>query len=134
MPGRADGRGFTLIETVAVLVVVSIAASLVLARLPRATVLRLHDAGTRLALRLSEARERAIVGGSALRVELADRLPDGIRLERLDVGGTRGATSLELRPEGDALPARATLADESGTQVTVLLPAGFHSARVEEAP
>src|SRR5258705_2830245 len=121
-------------ETVDVLVVVSIDGSMVLARLPGATALRLHDAGTRLAARLSEARERAILGGGALRVDLSDRLPDGVLLESLDVGGTRGATSLELRPEGDALPARATLADESGARITVVLPAGFPSARLQETP
>ena len=44
MPGRTDTRGFTLLETLAVLVVVSIAAGLVVARLPHATTLRLHFA------------------------------------------------------------------------------------------
>lgn len=130
MPARADTRGFTLLETLAVLAVISIAAGLVVARLPHASALRLDRAATGLAVRLSEARERAIVSGAAVRVDLLDGLPDGVLLA-LDVGGTRGGRSLELRPEGDALPVRALLTDGT-SRVVVLLPPGFHSARVEE--
>jgi prepilin-type N-terminal cleavage/methylation domain-containing protein len=133
MPGRTEARGFTLLETLAVLVVVSIAAGLVLARLPHATTLRLHGAGARLAERLSEARERAILGGSAVRVDLTDRLPEGVRLASLDLGGTPGGATLELEPEGDALPARAVLSDASAS-VVVVLPPGFQRARVEATP
>ena len=130
-------RAFTLVELTTVLIVIGLAAGIVLARLPYASALRLQHEGTRLAARLSEARERAIVEGRPVRVDVADGLRDDVRLETLDVGGTvTSPPVLERGSDGDALPARATLADENGTRIDVLLPAGFQQARVlsEEAP
>jgi len=130
-------RAFTLVELTTVLIVIGLAAGIVLARLPYASTLRLEREGARLAARLSEARERAIVEGRPVRVDVADGLRDDVRLETLDVGGTvTSPPVLELGSDGDALPARATLADENGTRIDVLLPAGFQRARVlsEEAP
>ena len=120
-----------------VLVVIALAAGIVMARLPHASSLRLQREGGRLADRLSEARERAIVEGRPVRVDVADGLRDGVCLETLDVGGTvTRPPMLELGSDGDALPARATLADENGARLDVLLPAGFQRARVlsEAAP
>lgn len=124
-------RAFTLVEVATVLVVVALAAGLVLARLPHASSLRLEREAARLADRLSEARERAIVEGRPLRVDVVRDLRDGVHLEALDVGGTVASSPvIELGSDGDALPTRATLADESGQRVDVLLPAGFQRARV----
>jgi len=116
---------------VAVLAVVSLAAGLVLARVPHASALRLEEAGRRLAQRLSDARQRAILLGRPVRLDVADGLPPAVWLEALDVGGAATRT-LELGPDGDALPARATLVDGSGRRLHVLLPPGFHRARVLE--
>ena len=113
------------------LAVVSLAAGLVLARVPHASGLRLEQAARRLAERLSDARQRAILLGRPVRVDVADGLPPAVWLETLDVGGTATRT-LELGADGDALPARAILADGSGRRLLVLLPAGFHRARVLE--
>ena len=120
-----------------VLAIVTLAAGIVMARLPHAASLRLARDGARLAARLSEARERAIVEGRPVRVDLAEGLGDGVRLVTLDVGGTvMRPPVLELGSDGDALPARAALADENGTRLDVVLPAGFQRARVQtwEAP
>jgi prepilin-type N-terminal cleavage/methylation domain-containing protein len=135
--GRRARRAFTLVEVTMVLVVIALEAGIVMARLPYASSLRLQGEGGRLADRLSEARERAIVEGRPVRVDLADGLRDGVRLETLDVGGTMTRPpTLELGSDGDALPARATLVDENGARLDVLLPAGFQRARVlpREAP
>jgi len=128
---RRDRGGFTLLELTAVLAVVALAAGLVLARIPHASSLALDAASTRLADRLSEARERAILLGRAVRVDPRDGLPAGVTLAALDVGGTPvDPRTLELAADGDALAARATLADAAGTRRLVVLPPGFHRARV----
>ena len=80
-------RGFTLLELLAVLAVVSLAAGLVLARVPHASALALDAASTRLAERLSEARERAILLGRAVHLDPRDALPSGVVLAALDRGG-----------------------------------------------
>jgi prepilin-type N-terminal cleavage/methylation domain-containing protein len=137
MGRNARRRAFTLVELTTVLIVIGLAAGIVLARLPYASTLRLQHEGTRLAARLSEARERAIVEGRPVRVDVADGLRDDVRLEMLDVGGTvTSPPVLELGSDGDALPVRAILADENGARLDVLLPAGFQHARVlsENAP
>jgi prepilin-type N-terminal cleavage/methylation domain-containing protein len=129
----AAGRrsAFTLLELLAVLAVVSLAASFVLARVPQASTLALDAASMRLADRLSEARERAILLGRAVRLDPRDGLPAGVTLAALDVGGTPiDPRTLEVAADGDALAARATLADAEGRRRVVLLPPGFHRARV----
>jgi prepilin-type N-terminal cleavage/methylation domain-containing protein len=132
---RRGGSGVTLLELVAVMAVVAVAAGLVLARVPYGGALELERAGRALAERLSATRERAILQGRSLAVRVAEHLPPTVRLESLDVGGMAvGADALELAPDGDALPARAVLADERGARVHVVLPAGFHRARIERAP
>jgi prepilin-type N-terminal cleavage/methylation domain-containing protein len=123
-------RAYTLLELVAVLAVVSLAAGLVLVRMPGASAVRLEEAGMRLAERLSVARERAIVLGQPVQIDPADELPHAVRLESLDVGGTASPHGLELAPDGDPLPVRAVLADDTGTRLEVVLPPGFHRARV----
>ena len=132
MERRARQSAFTLLELVAVLAVVSLAAGLVLARVPHAGALALERSGRALAERLSAAREQAILLGRPIEVRVVDHLPHAVRLESLDVGGAPApAGTLELAPDGDALPARAVLVAESGTRVRVVLPAGFHRAHVE---
>ena len=127
----ADSRGFTLLEMLAVLAVVSLAAGLVLARVPRASALALDAARERLVDRLSEARERAVLLGRAVRLDPRDRLPSGVVLTALEVGGTAiDPHTFEVAADGDALAARATLTDAAGARRIVLLPAGFHRARV----
>ena len=123
--------GFTLLELLAVLAVVSLAAGLVIARVPHASALALDAASTRLADRMSEARERAILLGRAVRLDPRDVLPSGIVLAALDRGGTAiDPRTLEIAADGDALVARATLADGAGARRIVVLPPGFHRARV----
>jgi prepilin-type N-terminal cleavage/methylation domain-containing protein len=136
-PGDDAGarRAFSLIELLAVLVVVSLAASVVLPRLPRTAAVRLHAAAARTADRLSAARERAILEGRAVHVDLRDGLPSGVRVAALDAGGSMVAPpALTLEPDGDALPATATLSDDAGTRIAVVLPAGFAPARIEDVP
>jgi prepilin-type N-terminal cleavage/methylation domain-containing protein len=126
-----DRRGFTLLELMAVLAVVSLAAGLVLARVPSASALALDAASTRLADRLSEARDRAILLGRPVRVDPRDGLPPGVSLAALDLGGTSiDPRALELGADGDPLVARATLADAAGARRTIVLPPGFRHARV----
>lgn len=128
-------RGFTLLELLAVLAVVSVAAGLVLARVPHASALALDAASMRLADRLSEARERAILLGRAVRLDPRDGLPSGVTLAALDVGGTAiDPHTLEIAAEGDALATRATLADAAGAGRVVVLPPGFHRARIVPVP
>jgi type II secretion system protein H len=124
------GTGFTLLELVAVLAVVSLAVAIVLPRLPGVGELSLRAAAGRLGDRLSAARERAILGGRTVHVDLRDGLPRGVRIAALEVGGSPLAVpALALAPDGDPLEAVATLADESGARVAVALPAGFAPAR-----
>jgi prepilin-type N-terminal cleavage/methylation domain-containing protein len=61
--GRAR-RAFSLIELLAVLVVVSLAASVILPRLPATGTVRIRAAAARTADRLSAAREEAILGAA----------------------------------------------------------------------
>jgi prepilin-type N-terminal cleavage/methylation domain-containing protein len=129
--GKAARRGFTLLELLAVLAVVSLAAGLVLARVPHASALALDAASMRLADRLSEAREHAILTGRAVRLDPRDGLLSGITLAALDVGGTPiDPRALEVAADGDALAACATLTDAAGARRIVVLPPGFHRARV----
>ena len=133
----AAGRrsGFTLLELLAVLAVVSLAAGLVIARVPHASALALDAASTRLADRLSEARERAILLGRAVRLDPRDALPSGVVLAALDRGGTAiDPRTFEIAADGDALAARATLTDAAGARRVVVLPPGFHRARVLPIP
>ena len=128
-------RGFSLLELLAVLVVVSLAAGLILPRLPGIGAVELRAAADALALRLSAARERAIVEGRPVHVDLGDGLPSGVRVAALDAGGTAVApAALVLEPDGDALPATATLGDDRGARAIVVLPAGFAPAHVEAVP
>ncbi len=132
---RDTERGFSLIELLAVLVVVSLAAGIVLPRLLAIDRMALHAAATRTAERLSAAREQAIVEGRAVEVDVRDGLPDGVDVATLDTGGLGSApTALALEPDGDALAATVTLRDERGARVAVVLPAGFGAAHVEETP
>src|SRR5689334_21687992 len=109
---RARRRGFSLVEVLAVLVVVSLAAAIVLPRLPGGDALALHAAAARLAERLSTARERAIVEGRFVSLDARNGLPAGIELETLDAGGTAvAADALVLAPDGDPLPTTARLRD-----------------------
>jgi prepilin-type N-terminal cleavage/methylation domain-containing protein len=128
-------RAFSLLELLAVLAVLSLAAGLVLPRLPGIGAVELHAAAARLAERLSAARERAILEGRAVQVDLRDGLPSGVRVDALDAGGTPAPSAeLTLEPDGDALPATATLVDDRGTRVAIVLPAGFMPARIGEMP
>jgi prepilin-type N-terminal cleavage/methylation domain-containing protein len=132
--GRAR-RAFSLIELLAVLVVVSLAASVILPRLPATGTVRIRAAAARTADRLSAAREEAILGGRTVHVDLRDGLPSGIRVAALDAGGSAlTPPALTLEPDGDALPATATLIDDGGTRIAVVLPAGFAPARIEDVP
>jgi prepilin-type N-terminal cleavage/methylation domain-containing protein len=132
---RRRARGFTLLEVVAALAIASLAAALVVARLPDAGALALERAARRVADRLSEARERAILGGHPVTVRITDGLPDDVRLDALHVGGTPiRSDELALAPDGDALPARVVLVGAGDARREVLLPAGFHGARVAEGP
>jgi prepilin-type N-terminal cleavage/methylation domain-containing protein len=131
-PGR---RAFSLLELLAVLVVISLAAGLVLPRLPSIGAVELHATAARLAERLSAAREQAILEGRAVHVDLHAGLPSGVRVASVDTGGTAVAPAgLTLEPDGDALPATATLIDDRGTRIAIVLPAGFMPARVMEMP
>jgi prepilin-type N-terminal cleavage/methylation domain-containing protein len=124
-------RGFTLLELLAVLAVVSLAAGLVLAGVPHASALALDAASTRLADRLSEARERAVLLGRTVRLDPRDGLPSGVVLAALDLGGTAiDPRTFEVAADGDALAARATLSDATGARRVVVLPSGFRHARV----
>jgi prepilin-type N-terminal cleavage/methylation domain-containing protein len=132
---RDAERAFSLMELLAVLVVVSLAAGIVLPRLPAIDRMALRAAATRTAERLSAARERAIVEGRTVELDVRDGLPDGIDVAALDAGGSDAApTALALEPDGDALPATVTLRDERGARVAVVLPQGFGAAHVEETP
>jgi prepilin-type N-terminal cleavage/methylation domain-containing protein len=129
--GRHRARGFTLVEMLAVLVVVSIAARVVLAHLPDVAILELHAAGASTVERLSVARERAILEGRAVRVNLRDALPPGMRAERLDGSGNPSIDpAMSLLPDGDPLPQRVRLSDETGAAVEIVVPAGFGRARL----
>lgn len=128
-------RAFSLIELLAVLVVVSLVAGVVLPRLPAIDAIALRAAATRTAERLSAARERAIVEGRTVEVDVRDGLPAGIDIAALDVGGGAGAPrALTLEPDGDPLAATVTLRDERDARVAVVLPAGFGAAHLEETP
>jgi type II secretion system protein H len=128
---RLPRDGFTLVELVVVLAVVGLAAGIVLPRLPDIGALPVRAAATRLAARLSEARERAILDGRGVRIDLRELVPAGVRVAALDLGGSAVAVpALVLAPEGDALPARATLVDDAGARAEVVLPAGFAPAHV----
>ena len=129
-PQRRRARGFTLVEMLAVLVVVAIAARVVLARLPDIATLGLHAAAADTVERLSAARERAILEGRSMAVDLRDGLPPGLRVECLDGGDTAVAPTMTFRPDGDFLPRRARLSDETGAQVEIVVPAGFARARL----
>jgi type II secretion system protein H len=132
---RGACRGHSLLELLAVLVVVSLAAGIVLPRLPGMGAVELDAAAGALAARLSAARERAIVEGRPVRVDLREGLPSAIRVDAVDAGGTElAARALTLEPDGDALEATATLADEQGRRAHVVVPAGFAPARVTERP
>jgi prepilin-type N-terminal cleavage/methylation domain-containing protein len=136
-PGDDAGarRAFSLIELLAVLIVVSLAASVVLPRLPATGAMRVRGAAARTADRLSAAREQAILEGRTVRVDLRDGLPSGVRIAALDAGGSAVVPpALILEPDGDALPATATLIDDGGTRIAVVLPAGFAPAHIEEMP
>jgi type II secretion system protein H len=125
--------GFTLVEMVVVVAVVGLAAGIVLPRLGTGT-LAVRAAADRLAMRLSEARERAILDGRGVRVDLGALVPASVHIEALDLGGTPVAVrALALAPDGDALPARATLVDAAGARAEVVLPAGFAPAHVRDA-
>ncbi|MGH7893595.1 MAG: prepilin-type N-terminal cleavage/methylation domain-containing protein [Candidatus Binatia bacterium] len=131
---RAEARpaAFTLVEVLAVVAIVAVAAAIVLPRLPRAGELRVEDAAWRLAERLSEARERAILAGGAVRVQVGEGLARGVRVESIEVGGVvRRGDVVELGAEGDALPARVLLAGDGGARAGVVLPSGVGRARVE---
>jgi len=125
--GRA--RGFTLVEMLAVLVVVAIAARVVLARLPDVATLGLHAAGARMVERLSAARERAILEGRTIAVNLRDALPPDLQVERLD-GDPAAAPIVALSPDGDPLPQRVRLTDTTGACVEIIVPAGFARTRL----
>jgi len=128
---RPRRPGFTLIEMVAVLAVVSIAAGMVLARLPDVAALGLHEAGARLVERIAAARERAILEGRPVRVDLGAHLPRDVRVDGLDAAGAGAvAATLELAADGDPLPRRVRLVDAAGARVEILVPAGFARARL----
>ncbi len=135
MRRRAE-RAFTLVELLAVLAIVSLAAGLVLARLPDADRLALHETAARMVERLSAARERAILEGRPVRIDVRDGMPAGVRVDGDSVAGDGAVTAIDFAPEGDALPRRLTLVDESGGQVGILVPAGFARAQLvrEVAP
>jgi len=128
--GNRRAGGFTLVEVLAVLAIVALAAAIVLPHLPGGAELRVDAAAGRLAERLSEARERAILGGRPLRVAI-EAGTSGVHVEAIEVGGmVRRAGGVELGADGDALPVRVTLAGDGGARAVVLLPAGLGRARV----
>jgi hypothetical protein len=139
---------------------VALAAGIVV---PRADLDRvaLEAGARRLADDLTLGRERAILGGAAMRVVLdvdAGRWrlgragreplaigPDGERpsvlSSRVSVRAVRadaapvvraGTVAIDLAPDGDAHPLRIELADRGGRTRTVLLPAGGARARLLE--
>jgi prepilin-type N-terminal cleavage/methylation domain-containing protein len=125
-------RAYTLVELLAVLAIVALAAGIVVPRLPHGGALRVDAAAWQLAERLTAARERAILAGRPERVALDRVLPSGVEIDALEVGGSRraGAPVLELGSDGDALPARVVLAGAGGARADVVLPPGLARARV----
>jgi hypothetical protein len=93
------------------------------------------------------ARDRAILGGRAVRLvidldggrwtgpEDATVLPSGVRLRSVASAGRPavrgGVVTLELRPDGDALPTRVDLADGGGHVASVVLPPAAARATVQ---
>ena len=141
-------RGFTLLEVTIGLAIVAIAAGLVLPKVTDLGALRVTTAARRLAGDLTIARDRAILGGRAVRLVVdVDRgtwrsepalvrgaLPAGVR-----VGGVSGAdpaagaATIVLSPGGDAPPARIDLRDDRGHAAHVLVPAGTRRIAAVEA-
>ncbi|WP_115050462.1 GspH/FimT family pseudopilin [Xanthomonas arboricola] len=128
---RAQARGFTLLELLAVLVITAVASTLVVLTLPD-TRRELHDQADALASALGHARDEAILslrmvevrvdaGGYAFRRQAqqrwvaldekpfaAMRWPTGVHAQ-LPVGGTQ--VSVRFDPTGAATPQRIALAD-----------------------
>lgn len=128
---RAQARGFTLLELLAVLVITALASTLVVLTLPD-TRRDLHDQADALASALLHARDEAILslrmvevtvdaGGYRFRRQAqqrwvpldekpfaAMRWPAGVQTQ-LPVGGTQ--LSVRFDPTGAATPQRIALAD-----------------------
>jgi prepilin-type N-terminal cleavage/methylation domain-containing protein len=123
--------GFTLLEVVMVLAVIGVAAAIAVPRWAAWDHVALDAAAWRLAERLSAARSDAVLAGETRQVDLA--VPAGVEVVRVDVGGLPAEPTgrLALAAEGDAQPARVTLADRAGRTRVVVLPAGVGRARVE---
>ena len=130
--------GFTLLELIVTLGVVALIAGIVVPRLVSLRGLGVDVAARRLADALTLARDRAILGGRPVRLvidldggrwrapEDAAMLPAGVRLRSVATGGKpavhEGAVTLELGPDGDALPTRVDFSADDGRVASVVLP------------
>ena len=133
-------RGFTLLEVTVGLAIVAIAAGLVLPRLADLGALRVTTAARRLAGDLTIARDRAILGGRAVRVVVdvergtwrsepalvSGALPAGVRF-----GGD--TATVVLSPGGEVPPSRIDVRDDHGHAARVVVPAGARRIAAIEA-
>lgn len=131
-------RGLTLLEVTVALAVVAIAAGLTLPRLADLGALRVSTAARRLADDVTQARDRAILGGAPVRliVDLdagtwrsepalvRGALPSGVRVRAMTTGDPAAPGALTLSPAGDMLPARIDLVDGEGHAARVVVPPG----------
>ena len=138
--------GFTLLELVVTLGIITLVAGIVVPRLAFWRGFAVEVAARRLADALTLARDRAILGGRPVRLvidvdggqwtapEDAAMLPAGVRLRGVSTAGgpavREGAVTLELEPNGDALPTRVDFAGDDGSVISVVLPPGGARATV----
>ncbi len=155
-----ERRGFTLLEVMVALGVIALAAAIVLPRLGDGGATAVEVAARRIADAANYGRERAILGGTPMRLVVdldggrwevgrpareatrverdasrPDALPAGVRVRAVARGETDvargGVAVLDFDPAGDALPARLDLADGRGHAARVLLPPAGARAVVE---
>jgi general secretion pathway protein H len=124
---RHTHRGFTLIEIMVILLILTITLGLIGVNLGRSDTDRVRDEADRLVLRLGAARDEAILQGRILAVEFEAngyrflRVDDKGRLTPIEGDDSFGAYSL---PEGMTLAVRLDGAPDTARSGLVFDPSG----------